>query len=221
MEFKWRVTLDYLPELLAGAGHTIELTLASFAVAIALGLCLALARISGVRALSWPAYAYIEFFRTTPPLVQIVWFYFVVPVLIGTDLDSFEAASAALGLNGAAFLGEIFRAGIQGIDATQRDATQVLGLSRLDAFRFVILPQAMRIVLPPTTTTMMLLLKGTSLASVIGTLELTRVAQLTALETFRPLEVWTLVAIFYFVMTYPISIGARHLERSLRVGERN
>jgi ABC-type amino acid transport system permease subunit len=140
-------------------------------------------------------------------------------VLIGTDLDSFQAAAAALGLNGAAFLGEIFRAGIQGIDATQRDAAQVLGLSRLDTYRFVVLPQAMRIVLPPTTTTMMLLMKGTSLASVIGTLELTRVGQLTALETFRPMEVWTLVAIFYFIMTYPVSIGARYLERQLRVGE--
>ena len=219
MEFKWRVTLQYLPDLLAGAVHTIELTLVSLAVGVVLGLGLALARISGVRLLSWPAYAYIEFFRTTPPLIQIVWFYFVVPVLIGTDLDSFQAAAAALGLNGAAFLGEIFRAGIQGIDATQRDAARVLGLSRLDSYRFVVLPQAMRIVLPPTTTTMMLLMKGTSLASVIGTLELTRVGQLTALETFRPMEVWTLVAIFYFIMTYPVSIGARYLERRLRVGQ--
>jgi len=219
MDFEFRIVLDYLPDFLAGAVHSIELTLTSLAVGVVLGLGLALARLSKVRLLSWPAYAYIEFFRTTPPLIQIVWFYFVVPVLLGIDINSFEAAAAALGLNGAAFLAEIFRAGIQGIDVTQRDAAQVLGLSRFDTYRYIILPQAMRIVLPPTTTTMMLLMKGTSLASVIGALELTRVGQLTALDSFRPMEVWTVVALFYFVMTYPISLGARYLERRLRVGE--
>jgi polar amino acid transport system permease protein len=219
MEFRWRVVLDYWPDFLVGALHTLELTVVSLGVGVVLGLLLALARISGHRLLSWPAYAYIEFFRTTPPLIQIVWFYFVVPVLIGTDLNSFQAAAAALGLNAAAFLGEIFRAGIQGIDATQRDAARVLGLSPLDTYRFVVLPQALRIALPPAATTMMLLIKGTSLASVIGTLELTRVAQLTALDTFRPMEVWTFAALLYFVITYPLAVGARRLERRLRRGE--
>jgi polar amino acid transport system permease protein len=219
MEFDWRVIHDYLPDLAAGAGVTLAMTGLALLVGIVVGLALALARISGVRLLSWPAYAYIEFFRTTPPLVQIIWFYFVLPVLIGTELDSFQAASAALGLNIAAFLGEIFRAGIQGIETTQRDAARVLGLGHVDSFRFVILPQAIRIVLPPTTTTVMLLLKGTALASAIGALELTRVGQLVSLETFRPLEVWTSVAIIYFILSYPIALGARHLERRLRVGQ--
>jgi polar amino acid transport system permease protein len=190
------------------------------AIAAVFGLVLALARISGRRILSWPAYVYIEFFRTTPPLIQIVWFYFVVPVLTGYELNSFEAASAALGLNVAAFLGEIFRAGIQGVDATQRDAAQVLGLSRTDAYRFVILPQALRIVLPPATTTVMLLLKATALASAIGTMELTRVGQLISIETFRPFEVLTVVALIYFVINYPIALAARYLERRLAVSER-
>jgi polar amino acid transport system permease protein len=188
-------------------------------IAIVLGLVLALARISGRRLLSWPAYAYIEFFRTTPPLIQIVWFYFVVPVLIGYELNSFQAASGALGLNVAAFLGEIFRAGIQGVDATQRDAARVLGLSRVDAYRYVILPQALRIVLPPATSTVMLLLKATALASAIGTMELTRVGQLISIETFRPFEVLTAVALIYFVINYPIALAARYLERRLAVGE--
>ena len=124
MEIDWTVVVDYLPSLLAGARVTLAITVLSLAIGTVVGLALALARISGYRILSWPAYAYIEFFRTTPPLVQIVWFYFVVPVIIGTELNSFQAASAALGLNIAAFLGEIFRAGIQGVDATQRDAAQ-------------------------------------------------------------------------------------------------
>lgn len=219
MQIDWNVIVEYLPDLLVGARVTLAMTGLALLVGIVVGLALALARISGIRIISWPAYAYIEFFRTTPPLVQIVWFYFMLPVLIGIELNSFQAASAALGLNIAAFLAEIFRAGIQGIEATQRDAARVLGLGQVDMFRFVVLPQAIRIVLPPTTTTLMLLLKSTSLASAIGALELTRVGQLVSLETFRPLEVWTSIAIVYFVLTYPISLGARHLERRMGIGQ--
>ena len=186
MEFDWKVIIDYFPDLLAGVKVTLSITILSLLIGLVFGLALALARISGWKIISWPAYVYIEFFRTTPPLVQIVWFYFVVPVIIGMELSAFQAASIALGLNIAAFLGEIFRAGIQGIDKTQIDATRVLGLGSMDSYRYVILPQAFRIVLPPTTTTIMLLMKGTSLATAIGTLELMRVGQLISLETFRP-----------------------------------
>ena len=219
MEIDWSIFVDYLPDLVAGAKVTLGITVLSLVIGTVVGLALALARISGWKILSWPAYAYIEFFRTTPPLVQIVWFYFVVPVIIGTELNSFQAASAALGLNIAAFLAEIFRSGIQGIDATQRDAARVLGLGFVDTYRFVVLPQALRIVLPPTTTTVMLLLKGTSLASAIGTLELMRVGQLISLETFRPFEVLTAVAVIYFIITWPVALGARWLERRMQVGE--
>lgn len=220
MELDWSVVGEYLPYLVAGAGVTLAITAVATVIAVVLGLVLALARISGRRLLSWPAYMYIEFFRTTPPLIQIVWFYFVVPVLIGYELNSFQAASLALGFNVAAFLGEIFRAGIQGVDATQRDAAQVLGLSRADIYRFVILPQALRIVLPPATTTVMLLLKATALASAIGTMELTRVGQLVSIETFRPFEILTVVAVIYFIINYPIALAARYLERRLAVDER-
>ncbi len=219
MELDWSVLRDNLPFLIEGAGTTLAITAVATAIATVFGLVLALARISGRRLLSWPAYAYIEFFRTTPPLIQIIWFYFVVPVLTGYELNSFQAASLALGLNVAAFLGEIFRAGIQGIDATQRDAAQVLGLSRTDSYRFVILPQALRIVLPPATTTVMLLLKATALASAIGTMELTRVGQLVSIETFRPFEVLTVVALIYFVINYPIALAARSLERRLALAD--
>jgi polar amino acid transport system permease protein len=220
MELDWSIVGENLPYLIIGARTTLAITAVATVIAVVLGLVLALCRLSGRRLLSWPAYAYIEFFRTTPPLIQIVWFYFVVPVLIGYELNSFQAASFALGLNVAAFLGEIFRAGIQGVDATQRDAAQVLGLGRIDAYRFVILPQALRIVLPPATTTVMLLLKATALASAIGTMELTRVGQLISIETFRPFEVLTAVALVYFVINYPIALAARYLERRLAISER-
>ena len=219
MEFDWKVIIDYFPDLLAGVKVTLSITILSLLIGLVFGLALALARISGWKIISWPAYVYIEFFRTTPPLVQIVWFYFVVPVIIGMELSAFQAASIALGLNIAAFLGEIFRAGIQGIDKTQIDATRVLGLGSMDSYRYVILPQAFRIVLPPTTTTIMLLMKGTSLATAIGTLELMRVGQLISLETFRPFEILTAVALIYFLITYPVAYGMRLLERKMQIGE--
>ena len=219
MEFAWKVIIDYFPDLLAGVKVTLSITILSLLIGLVFGLALALARISGWKIISWPAYVYIEFFRTTPPLVQIVWFYFVVPVIIGMELSAFQAASIALGLNIAAFLGEIFRAGIQGIDKTQIDATRVLGLGSMDSYRYVILPQAFRIVLPPTTTTIMLLMKGTSLATAIGTLELMRVGQLISLETFRPFEILTAGALIYFLITYPVAYGMRRLERKMQIGE--
>ena len=219
MNIDWSIAVTYWPDLLVGAKVTLQITILSLLIGTVVGLALALARISRLWFISWPAYAYIEFFRTTPPLVQIVWFYFVIPVLIGYELNSFQAASLALGLNIAAFLAEIFRSGIQGIDITQKDASLVLGLSRIEMYRFVILPQAMRIVLPPTATTVMLLIKGTALASAVGTMELMRVGQLISIETFRPMEVISLVAVAYFIVTYPIAIGARYLERRWRVGE--
>ena len=219
MEFDWKVIIDYFPDLLAGVKVTLSITILSLLIGLVFGLALALARISGWKIISWPAYVYIEFFRTTPPLVQIVWFYFVVPVIIGMELSAFLAASIALGLNIAAFLGEIFRAGIQGIDKTQIDATRVLGLGSMDSYRYVILPQAFRIVLPPITTTIMLLMKGTSLATAIGTLELMRVGQLISLETFRPFEILTAVALIYFLITYPVAYGMRRLERKMQIGE--
>jgi polar amino acid transport system permease protein len=148
----WRIA-EYLPDLLRGVWVTLGLSAISVSIGVVVGLMLALARLSGKRALNWPAYIYIEFFRTTPPLVQIVWLYYGLPILTGRDLGAFGAAAAALGLNIAAFFAEIFRAGIAGIDRTQWQAAHVLGIGLGDTLRFVILPQALRNVLPPTGTT--------------------------------------------------------------------
>jgi polar amino acid transport system permease protein len=205
--------LVYLPDLLDGVWITLGLSGISLALGLVLGMMLALARFSAHPLLSWPAYAYIEFFRTTPPLVQIVWLYYGLPALVGQDLNAFWAAAVALGLNIAAFFAEIFRAGIAGVDRTQWQAARVLGLSLADSLRFVILPQALRNVLPPTGTTVIYLIKGTALASAIGTPELLRVGQLIALETFRPVETLTIVAVAYFVLTYPIALAFLAIER--------
>lgn len=205
----------YLPDFLAGMLLTVELGLVSTSLGVVLGLGLALARRSRYRVFNWPAYAYIEFFRTTPPLVQIIWLYYGLPLLLGFDLGAFGAAAVALGLNIAAFLAEVFRAGIAGVDRTQWQAARVLGLRFIDTLRFVVLPQAVRNVLPPIGTTIIYLIKDTALASAIGTPELLRVGQLVANETFRPAEALTVVAIAYFLLTYPIAAGFYALERRL------
>jgi polar amino acid transport system permease protein len=210
--------VEYLPDLLRGVWITLGLSAISVTIGAVVGLVLALARLSGKRALNWPAYVYIEFFRTTPPLVQIVWLYYGLPILTGGDLGAFGAAAVALGLNISAFFAEIFRAGIAGIDRTQWQAARVLGMGLGDTLRFVILPQALRNVLPPTGTTVIYLIKGTALASAIGTPELLRVGQLIANETFRPVETLTIVAIAYFVLTYPIALIFYAIERRLAAG---
>ena len=207
--------IGYLPDYLAGALLTLELALVSTSIGAVLGLVLALTRRSRYRMLSWPTCVYIEFFRTTPPLVQIVWLYYGLPLLFGFDLGAFGAAAVALGLNVAAFLAEIFRAGIAGVDRTQWQAARVLGLGFVDTLRFVIFPQAVRNVLPPIGTTIIYLIKDTALASAIGTPELLRVGQLVANETFRPAAALTIVAVAYFALTYPVALGFTTIERRL------
>ncbi len=214
-ELQFGRVIEFLPDLVRGAWVTLALSAIAVGLGLVLGLLLALARLSGRRLLDWPAYIYIEFFRTTPPLVQIVWLYYGLPKLAGQDLGAFGAAAVALGLNIAAFFAEIFRAGIAGVDRTQWQAARVLGLGTTDTLRFVVLPQALRGVLPPTGTTVIYLIKGTALASAIGTPELLRVGQLISNETFRPVETLTIVAIAYFILTYPIALLFTFIERRM------
>ena len=143
-DFQFAKILGYLPDLIRGVGVTLQLALISASLGLVLGLVLALMKYSRYTLLYWPASVYIEFFRTTPPLVQIVWLYYGLPLLTGYDLGAFGAAAVALGLNIAAFYAEIFRAGIVGVHRTQRQAARVLGLNLTDTLRYVVLPQAVR-----------------------------------------------------------------------------
>jgi polar amino acid transport system permease protein len=216
-DFQWARILGYLPDLIRGVGVTLELGLISASLGLVLGLVLALMKFSKVPVLYWPAYVYIEFFRTTPPLVQIVWLYYGLPLFTGYDLGAFGAAAVALGLNIAAFYAEIYRAGIVGVHRTQWQAARVLGLNLKDTLHYVVLPQAVRNVLPPMGTTTIYLIKDTALASAIGTLELLRIGQLVAVETFRPVETLTIVALLYFVVTYPVAFLIGRLEARFKV----
>src|SRR5207244_5894232 len=152
--------------------------------------------------LYWPSYVYIEFFRTTPPLVQIVWLHCGLPLLTGYDLGAFGAAAAALGLNMGAFYAEIFRAGIIGVHRTQWQAARVLGLNLTDTLRFIVLPQAVRNVLPPMGTTTIYLIKDAALASAVGTPDLLRIGQLVAVRPVRPVAAPPVRALLSFAVPY-------------------
>jgi polar amino acid transport system permease protein len=215
--FNFGAVLAYLPDLLQGAVMTLALTGFSLVLGIVLGTLLALARLSHSRVLRWPAYAFIEFFRTTPPMIQIIWCYFALPVVIGHEVNSFQAAVIALCLNASAFLAEMFRTGILGVDLGQKDASRMLGLSPFHTFVYVVAPQAIRLIFPSTAATAVLIMKGTSLASAIGLLELTRIGQLVSTETFRPLETFSIVAALYFCIGFPVLRVARVIDRKIRL----
>ena len=211
----------FLQDLAAGAVTTLVMTILVLIVGVATGLVLAVLRTSGRRWVTVPTSLYIDFFRTTPPIVQIIWIYFVVPQFLPVTLGAFEAAVIALGLNIGAFLAETFRAGIEAVGRGQRDAARVLGLSRSQELRWIVLPQAVRTILPPVVTTAALTVKSTSLAAILAVLELTYRGSLISQLTLRPLEVFTLIAVIYFVLVYPLWATGRYLERRLGTGRRD
>jgi len=197
----------------------VRLTLALWAVAYALGLAggllLGLARISGRSALDWPATAWIEIFRNTPVLVQLVWFYYAFPVLTGLQMSGFAAAALGLTLNTSAYAAEIFRGGIASIARGQWEAGRALGMTRARLMRRIVLPQAVRRMVPAFTNRAVELGKVTSIASVIAVQELMYEARLLSANTFRPLEVFTVVAFLYFMAIYPMTLLSYRLEARL------
>jgi ABC-type amino acid transport system permease subunit len=166
---------------------------------------------------SWLAYVYTDFFRTTPPLVQLIWIFYVMPIVLHVSLSPVTSGVVALSLNAGAFLSEIFRAGLQSIERGQRDASMVLGLSSIQTFRHVVFPQAIRRVLPAAGNVFISLIKDSSLLSVIAVPELTYQSQIFVTNTFRPLELYTALAVLYFCLTYPLSLATSALERRYRL----
>jgi polar amino acid transport system permease protein len=221
MTYTWRfdVVLAELPLLLGGLWLTVALTALSMLVGIVIGLLAAVARASRWPIVGWPAYAYTEAFRTTPILVQIVWVFWVLPLVGGVTLSPFAAGLVALSLNVGAFVAETCRAGLLSIAPGQREAALALGMTGIQALRRVLLPQAVRRVIPPLATVWVSLFKDTSIVSAIGVTELMYQARTLATETYRPLEVFTIVALLYFVITYPQSLGVNRLYNRLRTQE--
>ncbi|KMO19907.1 amino acid ABC transporter permease [Methylobacterium platani] len=217
MEYEWDFSLlaQNYPVLLRGLLVTVELWLPSMALGLALGLGLGLARLAGSRWLARPALLYVELFRDTPVLIQLIWFFYAFPILVGVQLSPFTAALLALTLNTSAYCAEIVRGGIQSVPKGQFEGAKALGMSRHQAMRRIILPQVVRRMLPAFTNRGIELAKVTSLASVLSVHELMYQGRLLSSTYYRPLEILTTVAIVYFVLIYPGSFLSARLERRL------
>ena len=212
----WQIFTDSLPELLVAAGGTLRMTSFAFLLAAVLGLALAIMRLAGGLA-GRVAFLYIEIVRGMPALTLLFLIYFgLVPA--GIVLNSFLAAVVALGLNGAAYLAEVYRAGIQAVDPGQREAAQMLGLQRPQVMRDVILPQAVPVVLPPMGNYLVSLLKDTSIASLISAPELMLRSRDLAGTYYLPMEYYLLAGAMYLIMAWPMMHGARRLERHFARG---
>ncbi|HEX3032988.1 MAG TPA: amino acid ABC transporter permease [Bacillota bacterium] len=215
------IAVPYIPLLLKGAAITVEVTAAAVFFGSILGLLTSLARMSAKRWLRVPASAYIEFFRGTPLLVQIMIIYFGIPQLTHWSVNEWVAAVVSCSLNSGAYIAEIFRAGVQSIDKGQMEAARSLGMGHFQAMRFVILPQAFKRVIPPLGNEFIAMLKDTSLLSVIGTAELMRRGQLIVAVNYQSFPIYITVALMYLVMTYGISLWVGYMERKLKTSDSN
>jgi polar amino acid transport system substrate-binding protein len=210
----------YLPVLLQGAAVTVQLTFAGMLLAMALGLPIALLRLYGPTPLRWSAMIYVEFFRGIPVLLLLYFLYYGLPVIAETyhwpltmKLQPMAAAILGFGLNYAAYQAEIYRAGIASIPMGQWEAGASLGMTRLHTFHRIILPQAIRVILPPTTNDLVALFKDTSIVSIIAVEELTKEYQILAKSSLKYLEIGLVTAILYLMMSVPLGYLSRYLER--------
>ncbi|MEM3037522.1 MAG: amino acid ABC transporter permease [Nitrososphaerota archaeon] len=205
-----RFLFEILPYLAEGIPVTMELTLLSFALGLALGAILAAARVFGSKPLSVVARSYIEFFRGTPLLVQIFFIYFSLPA-IGIKLDAFAASIIAIGLNSASYQAEILRSAIKSIPEEQYLSAESLGMTTVQTYRFIIFPQAIRVATPALVNEFVALIKYTSLASIIGVAELFRRTEYMVSYTFMP-EIYLLSAVIYLAICLPTSQFSKMLE---------
>jgi len=206
--------------LLGGFKTTIALSILSFVIAVAIGLLVAMLALYGNRPLRVVNRLYVEPFRAIPTLVMILWVYYGLPVVLGIKLEAFAAGVVALALSESAFLAEIFRGGIQSVGRGQEEAADAIGLSFADKMWFVILPQAVRRILPPLGNQFVYMLKMSALVSVIGLEDLVRRATEVVTAEYRPLEIYTFLALEYLILILIVAAGVRWLERKMRSDER-
>lgn len=210
------------PVLLEGLKLTIELTFLAVLFGCIIGLFIGLGKMSKNPLIKIPSVLYIEFFRGSPLLVQIFLLYFGLPQLLGHPVNPFWCSVSVLSLNSGAYCAEIFRAGIQSIENGQMEAARSLGMTHVQAMKHVILPQAFKRVIPPLGNEFIAMMKDTSLVSVIGLAEMARKGQLIISTTYKALEIWFLVAVFYIIMTVIISeFFVNRMERRLQAGDRS
>jgi polar amino acid transport system permease protein len=225
MSYNWdfSVVWESLPLLLHGLTISALLAISAMACGSALGLVVALMRIRRPPILGGIAAGYVELFRNTPIIAQLLWIYYVLPVASGISIPAMESAIIAFSLNVGAFMAEIFRAGILSVPRGQWEAAVAIGLTPLQAFRRVTTPQALQNILPATANIWLSLVKDSSVASVVAIGEMMYEARALAVDTYRPVEVLTVAGGLYFIVVYLQSIAlesfyARSLDRSRRGG---
>lgn len=206
--------------LLAALRWTLALTAIAFIGGGLGGFAIALMRVARARSLRFVASAYVMLFQSTPLLMQLFIAFYGLAVLTGVRLDPWPAVAVAFTFYAAAFLGDIWRGAIEAIPRGQWEAAAALALTRWQTLRRVVLPQAVRIAIPPTVGFLVQLIKGTSVAAIVGFVELTRAGQLMVNVTFQPMTVYPLVAVFYFFLCWPLSLAAGRLELRLARGRR-
>src|SRR5471030_979593 len=211
--WQWQLIWDYRQVFLRGIEITLVLTWWALLIGLGLGLLLGLMRSSRLAALRWPAAIYVDVFRATPILVQLVWIYYALPIVLGLQMGNIASASVGIGLHAAAYIAEIFRAGIASIDRGQSDAAKSLGMGYAEAMRRIILPQAVRRMVPPFINEFATLMKLTTLGSVLAVNELLHESENLINTTYRPLEVYTAVAVMFGVMIYPFIWLSQQLEQ--------
>lgn len=206
---------ENLDLLLYGLLNTLKITGTALTFGIPLGLALALLRLAPARWLSWPARFIIEFFRTTPPLVQLFWFFFALPILVGIEMTPYLAAALTFSIQSSAFFAEVFRAGIQSIDRGQHEGALAIGMNARQSMQRIVLPQAVKRMIPAFLERSIELMKTTTLVATVSYADLLYQANDLAQKSFRPLEVFTVTALIYFFFIYGVSLLAHRLERRL------
>ncbi|WP_281647043.1 amino acid ABC transporter permease [Parendozoicomonas sp. Alg238-R29] len=205
-----RINLSFL---IQGMAYTIGISILAFSIAMVVGLLVALPGLSSRKPLLYGNRIYVETFRSIPVLVMILWIYYGLPLVSGLEFSAFTAAVIALALCESAFHAEIFRGGINGIDKGQFEASDALGLTYIQKMRLIILPQAIRKMLPPLANQFVYMLKMSSLASVIGVQELTRRANELQISEYRAMEIYSVLVLEYLVLVLLFSWFARKLEK--------
>lgn len=202
-----------------GLVGTFQLAFVSLVAGAAIGLVIGAGRYSKRRIFHWPATAYVEFFRNTPVLVQIMWFFFAFPILVSVEMSPYLAATLAMSLNTGAFMAEIFRGGIRSIDRGQWESARAVGMTYAQCMRRVVLPQAIKRMLPAFTNRGIELFKMTTLASAIAFHEILYGAKTIAATHFNAIEAYTTVALIFFGLVYPMVQVLYAIERNLKRGE--
>jgi polar amino acid transport system permease protein len=209
----WSVISAHWDFVVSGLEDTVLISVFSLCGAVAIGLLAAGMRMSRIPPLRWIAGLYVDFFRSTPLFIQLVWLFYAMPILIGFNFSPLTTGAIGLALYEGSFFTEVFRAGILAVPTGQREAAFAQGMTGSQAMRRVILPQAVRKMLPPATSSTVTLIKDSSLVSVIGVADLMWQANELAASTFQPLEVLTFVAFLYLLLTYPLTVLANALHR--------